>query len=76
MIVAAAAVWAWRRGRRIIAVLLGVVGVGAALVAMRDLPELVVVAVLLAADAAVGVVTAWPLLTRARRARSRTEESR
>ncbi|ALE82469.1 hypothetical protein [Pseudonocardia sp. HH130629-09] len=66
----------WRHARRIAGALVGVVAVGAALVAIRNLPEPVVVATLLAALGVVAVVTAWPWLSLARRAGERTEADR
>lgn len=76
VVTAALAAWSWHRRRRITAVLVGVVALGAALVAIRDLREPVTVSLLLAALAAVAVVTAWPWLVRGRRARSRKEDVR
>lgn len=55
----------WRRGRRVISALSGFAAALCALIAMRDLPAPVVVALLLSGLGVVAVVTAWPLLVAA-----------
>lgn len=52
----------WRRGRRVIAALSGLVSTLCACVAVRDLPGPLVTGLIVAVLLAVAVVTAWPLL--------------
>lgn len=58
------AVGSWRCGWRLIGALVGVVALGAMLIALRDQPQSVIVTVLLVVLGLVAVVTAWSLVAR------------